>query len=127
MNLPQEVRDDIRSMLRHEGFRMELRSECGNIDAGYSHDVASSIHRIHTDAVGNRVAVHDQGVVSDGRESLRDALHQSFAVMLYPDYLSVHWAFSMDDAGSGYGAQGLMAQTDAEDRNPTEAGRYGLP
>ena len=106
---------------------MELRSECGNIDAGYSHDVASSIHRIHTDAVGNRVAVHDQGVVSDGRESLRDALHQSFAVMLYPDYLSVHWAFSMDDAGSGYGAQGLMAQTDAEDGDLTKAGRYGLP
>src|SRR5690606_34010367 len=118
----QKIREQLVPVFSEDGLGMELHTFDRQAAVAHAHDLLDAAIGIFGpcsdfEAVGQAFLLDHQRVVASGIEGVRQAAEHTLPAMVDGGYLAVHDAPGANDPATEGGADGLVAEADAEQRN----------
>ncbi len=114
-SVTQEVFQHLHTVFGEDGLGVELNAVDRKLLVHEAHDGAILSFRGDLQAIGQGVALDDEGVVAGGCDRAGKAGENTFASMENRGCFAMHEVFCADDFTSKNLADGLVAEADAED------------
>ena len=113
----QEVLEHLHAVLGQDGLRVELDAVDWEFFVHQAHDGAALGLSSDLQAIGQGVALDDEGVIAGGSDRAGKSREDTLASMENRGGLAVHETIRTDDFATKNLPNGLVAKADAKDRD----------
>src|SRR3984893_7269773 len=112
----EEIAQDLHAHFGEHGFGMELHAFEEQLAVAQAHDEAVALGG-NFEFAGQAFSLHDEGVIARGHEVLRQFAKNGLAIVMDAAGFAVHQRRGAHHFAAEGVANGLMTETNSEDRN----------